>query len=217
MESLLQDLRFGVRMLLKKPGFTLIAVVTLALGIGANTAIFSVINAVLLRPLPYGDADRLVFVGHSWGDGAPRIISSLNYLDCRDQNKVFESAALVLWWGANLTGRGQPERLTGLQVSSGFFETLKTRPILGRAFLPEDDRPGNDQVVILSHGLWQRRFGGDPQVLGRNITLDDKLYSIIGVAQADCRFFPFGNLEIIQPGAPGPEMGWPYLSHGDSY
>jgi putative ABC transport system permease protein len=216
-DEMFQDLRFGVRMLVKSPNYTLIAVLTLALGIGANTAIFSVINAVLLRPLPYGDADRLVFVGHSWGDGAPRIISSLNYLDCKDQNKVFESAALVLWWGANLTGQGQPERLTGLQVSSGFFETLKTRPILGRAFLPEDDRPGNDQVVILSHGLWQRRFGGDPQVLGRSITLDDKSYSIIGVAPSDFRFFPIGKLEIIKPGAPAPEMSMPYHRHWESF
>src|SRR5262245_11457081 len=160
-DEMFQDLRYGVRMLLKNPGFTMIAVLTLALGIGANTAIFSVINAVLLRPLPYGDAERLVFVGHSWGGGAPRIISSLNYLDCRDQNRVFENTALILWWGANLTGQGQPERLTGLQVSSGFCETLKTQPILGRAFFTEDDLPGHDQQMSLSYGLWQRRFSGD--------------------------------------------------------
>jgi len=216
-DEMFQDLRFGVRMLLKNPGFTAIAVLTLALGIGANTAIFSVINAVLLRPLPYGEAERLVFVGHSWGDGAPRIISSLNYLDCRDQNQVFENTALVSWWGANLTGEGQPERLTGLQVSAGFFETLKIQPILGRAFLPEDDRPGHDQVVILSYGLWQRRFGGDSQVLGRSVTLDDKIYSIIGVAPADFRFFPTGKLEIIKPGAPAPEMSRPYHRHWESF
>jgi putative ABC transport system permease protein len=216
-DEMFQDLRFGVRMLLKNPGFTTIAVLTLALGIGANTAIFSVINAVLLRPLPYGDAERLVFVGHTWGGGAPRIISSLNYLDCRDQNRVFENTALVYWWGANLTGQGQPERLTGLQVSAGFFETLKTQPILGRAFLPEDDRPGHDHVVILSYGLWQRRFGGDPQVLGRSITLDDKIYSIIGVAPADFRFFPTGELEIIKPGAPAPEMSKHYQRQWETF
>src|SRR5262245_34025527 len=215
-DEMFQDLRFGVRMLFKNPGFTTIAVLTLALGIGANTAIFSVINAVLLRPLPYGEADRLVFVGHTWG-GAPRIISSLNYLDCRDQNRVFENTALVLWWGANRTGQGQPERLTGLQVSAGFVETLKTQPILGRAFSPEDDRPGHGQVVILSYGLWQRRFGGDPQVLGRSITLDDKIYSIIGVAPADSRFFPTGKLEIIKPGAPAPEMSMPYHRQWETF
>ena len=149
MQALWQDLRYGARMLLKQPGFTLIAVLTLALGIGANTAIFSVINAVLVRPLPYAEADSLVLVGHSWGGGSPRIISSLNYLDCRDQNRVFESTALVYWWGANLTGQGRPERLTGLQVSAGFFATLKTQPFLGRAFAPEEDQPGHDQVVLL--------------------------------------------------------------------
>src|SRR5215813_6220030 len=216
-DEMFQDLRFGVRMMLKAPNYTLIAVLTLALGIGANTAIFSVINAVLLRPLPYVDAERLVFVGHSWGGGAPRIISSLNYLDCRDQNSVFENTALVLWWGANLTGQGQPERLTGLQVSAGFFETLKTQPILGRAFLPEDDQPGHDQVVILSYGLWQRRFAGDPQVLGRSITLDDKIYSIVGVAPPDFRFFPTGKLEIIKPGAPAPEMSQQYHRQWETF
>jgi putative ABC transport system permease protein len=215
-DEMFQDLRFGVRMLLKNPGFTAIAVLTLALGIGANTAIFSVVNAVLLRPLPYGEADRLVFVGHSWG-GAPRIISSLNYLDCRDQNRVFENTALVDWWGANLTGQGHAERLTGLQVSAGFFETLKTQPILGRDFLPEDDRPGHDQVVILSYGLWQRRFGGDPQVIGRSVTLDDKVYSIIGVTPADFRFFPDGELEIIKPGAPAPEMSKHYHRQWETF
>src|SRR5262249_275621 len=115
-----------------------------------------------------------------------------------------------VWWGAKLSGQGQPERLTGLQVSAGFFETLKTQPILGRAFLHEDDQPGHDQVVILSYGLWQRRFAGDPQVLGRSITLDDKIYSIVGVAPPDFRFFPTGKLEIIKPGAPAPEMSKHY-------
>src|SRR3989449_4928555 len=110
-DEMFQDLRFGVRMLLKNPGFTLIAVMTLALGIGANTAIFSMINAVLLRPLPYGEADRLVMVGHSWGGGLPGEISSLNYRDCRDQNRVFDNTALVMRWRANLTGQGRPELL----------------------------------------------------------------------------------------------------------
>ncbi|HJZ64129.1 MAG TPA: ABC transporter permease [Candidatus Acidoferrum sp.] len=209
MRTFLQDLRYGARMLRKQPGFTFIAMLTLALGIGANTAIFSVINAVLLRPLPYAEADRLVLVGHSWGGGSPRIISSLNYLDCRDQNRVFESTALVYWWGANLTGRGRPERLTGLQVSAGFFATLKTQPFLGRAFAPEEDQPGHDQVVLLSYDLWQRRFGGDPNIIGQHVTLDDKSYAIIGVTPAGFRFFPTGEVELIKPGAPAPEMSRP--------
>jgi putative ABC transport system permease protein len=209
MRTFLQDLRYGARMLRKQPGFTFIAVLTLALGIGANTAIFSVINAVLLRPLPYAEADRLVLVGHSWGGGSPRIISSLNYLDCRDQNRVFESTALVYWWGSNLTGRGRPERLTGLQVSAGFFATLKTQPFLGRAFAPEDDQPGHDQVVLLSYDLWQRRFGGDPNIIGQHVTLDDKSYAVIGVTPTGFRFFPTGEVELIKPGAPAPEMSMP--------
>src|SRR5215813_10329031 len=159
LEIFWQDLRYGVRMLLKNPGFTTIAVLTLALGIGANTAIFSVVNAMLLRPLPYGEADRLVMVGHSWGGGLPGEISSLNYRDCRDQNSVFENTTLVLRWAANLTGQDRPELLLGLQVSAGFFTTLKVQPLLGRVFLPEEDKPGNSQAVVLSYGLWQRRFG----------------------------------------------------------
>jgi putative ABC transport system permease protein len=216
-DEMFQDLRYGVRMLLKNPGFTTIAVLTLALGIGANTAIFSVINAVLLRRLPYGEADRLVMVGHSWGGGLPNEISSLNYLDCRDQNNVFENTALVLWWGANLTGQGRPELLLGLQVSSGFFTTLKVQPLLGRGFLPEEDKPGNGQVVVLSHGLWQRRFGGDPQILGKQITLDDKSYTVVGIMPANFRFFPTGELEIIKPGAPAPEMSRHYHRNFETF
>ena len=205
-DEMFQDLRYGVRMLLKHPGFTLVAVLTLALGIGANTTIFSVINAVLLRPLPFEEADRLVMVGHSWADGSPGEISSLNYRDCRDQNLAFENTALVLRWGTNLTGQDRPEFLLGLQVSADFFPTLKVQPALGRAFFPEDDEPGRDQVVMLSYGLWQRRFGGDPEILGRQIILDDRSHSVVGILPPGFRFFPTGQVEIIKPGAPPPEM-----------
>jgi putative ABC transport system permease protein len=216
-DEMFQDLRFGVRMLLKNPGFTGIAVLTLALGIGANTAIFSVINAVLLRPLPYGEADRLVMVGHSWGGGLPGEISSLNYRDCRDQNSVFENTTLVLRWAANLTGQDRPELLLGLQVSAGFFATLKVQPLLGRVFLPEDDNPGNDRVVVLSYGLWQRRFGSDPQILGKRITLDDKSYTVVGVMPASFRFFRAEKVELIVPGAPAPEMIRPYQRQWETF
>jgi predicted permease len=212
-----QDLRFGVRMLLKNPVFTLIAVFTLALGIGANTAIFSVINAVLLRPLPYGEAERLVMVGHSWGDGLPGEISSLNYLDCRDQNSVFDHMTLVQPWAANLTGQDRPELLLGLHVSAGFFTTLKVQPLLGRGFLPEEDKPGNDRVVVLSHGLWQRRFGGDQQILGKSVTLDDKSYSVVGVMPPSFRYFRAENVEIIAPGAPSPEMSRQYQRQWETF
>src|SRR5262249_21032375 len=200
-----------------KPGFATVAVLTLSLGIGCNTAIFSMINAVLLRPLPYAEPDRLVFVGHSWSGGLPRIISSLNYLDCRDRNQVFASTALFLEWGANLTGLGQPERLTGLQVSASFFSTLKTQPFLGRYFSPEEDQPGHEGVVILGYGLWQRRFGADPNILRRDITLDDKSYSIIGVAPGDLHFFSTDPIEVIKPGAPAPEMSKHYHRQWETF
>ena len=216
-DALIQDLRYGLRVLWKSPGFSVVGVLTLALGIGANTAIFSVINAVLLRPLPYGDAERLVMVGHSWGGEGPRIISSLNYLDCRDQNHVFEQTALVLNWGANLTGQETPEWLTGLQVSAGFFTTLQVQPILGRAFLPEEDQPGHDQVVILSHGIWQRRFGSDPTILGKHITLNDKSYSVVGVLPETFQFFRSRNVAIITPGAPPSEMSKPYHRNWETF
>ena len=216
-DEMFQDLRYGTRMLLKHPGFTSIAVLTLALGIGANTAIFSVINAVLLRPLPYPEADRLVMVGHSWGDDSPGEISSLNYRDCRDQNLAFDSTALILRWGTNLTGQDRPEFLTGLQVSAGFFATLKVQPLIGRTFLPEEDEPGHDQVVVLSYGLWQRRFGGDPQILGRNITLDDKSHVVVGILPASFRFFPGGKVEIIKPGAPPPAMSKHYHRNWETF
>src|SRR5215471_16377312 len=130
-DEMIQDMRYGVRMLLKNKSFTAVAVLTLMLGIGANSAIFSVVNAVLLNPLPYGEADRLVLIGHSWSGSLPGAISSLNYRDCRDQNHVFEQTALVFNWGANLTGQDRPEWLTGLQVSAGFFTTLRIQPALG--------------------------------------------------------------------------------------
>src|SRR5882724_3939887 len=205
-DEMIQDLRYGVRMLLKHKGYTAVAVLTLTLGIGANTAIFSVVNAVLLSPLPYGDASRLVMVGHSWSGASPGYISSLNYRDCRDLNRVFDQTALVLNWGANLTGQDRPEWLTGLQVSASFFNTLKVNPLLGRTFDSSEDNPGSDHVAVLSYGFWQERFGGDRQIVGKQITLDDKPYSVIGVMPASFQFSRSGNVEIFVPGAPTPEM-----------
>ncbi len=191
-EEMFQDLRFGARMLLKKPGFTLVAVMTLALGIGANTAIFSVVNAVLLRSLPYQKADELVMIystnTRNKGEG---VISPVTYLNLKNQNSVFsEMAALdVRGWAANLTGGGEPERLQGYKVSANLFHTLGVAPARGRAFLPEEDRPGSDRVVVLSHGLWQRRFGGDADLIGREINLNGGAYRVIGVMPADFRYF----------------------------
>jgi putative ABC transport system permease protein len=192
-DEMFQDLRFGARMLLKKPGFTLIAVVTLALGIGANTAIFSVVNAVLLRSLPYQKADDLMLVySTNTRDEGEGPISPVTYLNLKNQNSVFaEMAALDnRGWAANLTSSGEPERLQGYKVSANIFHMLGVAPAQGRAFVAEEDRPGNDRVVVLSHEIWQRRFGGDAGLIGRSINLNGGAYTIIGVMPADFRFYP---------------------------
>ncbi|HEY9436346.1 MAG TPA: ABC transporter permease [Blastocatellia bacterium] len=191
-EEMFQDLRFGARMLLKKPGFTLIAVLTLALGVGANTAIFSVVNAVLLRSLPYQKADELALIystnTRNEGEGA---ISPVTYLNLKNQNSVFsEMAALdVRGWAANLTGDGEPERLQGYKVSANLFHMLGVAPAQGRTFLAEEDRPGSNRVVVLSHALWQRRFGGDAELIGREINLNGHNYAVIGVMPAEFSYF----------------------------
>ena len=188
MQTLWQDLRYGARLLLKQPGFTLIAILTLALGIGANTAIFSVVNAVLLRPLPYKDPDRLMMIRDTKIPQFPEFsIAPGNFLDWQKQNTVFER--LIAFRGAsfNLIGTGDPERLHGMTVTDGFFATLGAQPQLGRDFLPEEDQPGHNNVVILSYGLWQNRFGGDANVLNQTITLDGQAYSVIGVMPASFR------------------------------
>jgi putative ABC transport system permease protein len=178
-----QDIRFGVRMMRKRPGFTFIAVLTLALGIGANTAIFSLVNAVLLRPLPYADPDRLVTMVKaypqkgldSWG------LSQSDFAMYRDQNHVFEKMAAYSSIGFNLTGVGEPERLRGASVTVDFFSVLGAEPALGRDFRPEEDTPGKNVVCILSYGFWQRRFGGDPQILGTSLNLNNTATEVVGI------------------------------------
>jgi putative ABC transport system permease protein len=190
MNGLLQDLRYGVRMLWKQPGFTLVAVLTLALGIGANTAIFSVVNAVLLQPLPYGDPDRLVWM---WGDirngGNRASVSPPDFLDYRAQNSVFEQfgASFTVDSSANLTGSGEPERLTSRLVTANYFDVLGVRPLYGRGFTAEEERFGRHRVTVLSYGLWQRRFGADQAIVGREITLNDEPYTVIGIMPPDFR------------------------------
>src|SRR5262245_36432401 len=188
MGSLLQDLRYGARMLAKKPGFTLIAVVTLALGVGANTAIFSVVDAVLLRSLPYRDSDRLVMV---WRNG-PQTNETLplnpaNFFALKEQNQSFEAMATFsnIDWSGNLTGDGEPERLQGNLVTANLFSVLGVEPIRGRVFLPEEEQPGGNQVVLITNELWRRRFGADDQVVGKAITLNRQSYTVIGVLPPD--------------------------------
>ncbi|HYP29575.1 MAG TPA: ABC transporter permease [Blastocatellia bacterium] len=183
MEKLLQDLRYSARMLAKKPAFTTVALLTLALGIGANSAIFSVVNAVLLRPLPYKDPERLVMLFHSYPNiNLPRAsVSPGGFMDYREQASSFEQLTAFQGQGVNLTDEGEPERVQGLNVSANFFDTLGVAPAKGRGFSEGEDQVGNSSVVVLSHGLWQRRFGSDPSILDRTIMLNGSPYSVIGV------------------------------------
>src|SRR5262245_54387931 len=181
-DEMFQDLRYGVRMLLKNPGFTLIAVFTLALGIGANTAIFSFVNSVLLRPLRFKESERLVFISQT----TPRIpvafVSFPNFADWRAQHRGFEQmTAFRQGQNFNLTGSGEPERLSGMEVTHEYFSVLGEEPLLGRVFLPEDDEAGAAPVVVLKYSFWQRRFGGDPNILGKQVTLNTEICTVIGV------------------------------------
>jgi putative ABC transport system permease protein len=181
-EDMFQDLRFGFRMLLKNPGFTLIAVLTLALGIGANAAIFSVVNAAWLRPLPYPEAEQLVLVAHHNTKRAGNFeLTPGGYLDVREQSKSFARLAAYVAQDFNLTGAGEPERLRGQSVSASLFPLLKVSPSAGRVFTDADDRAGASRVVILSHQLWQRRFGAQADLIGQTLTLDDQSCTVVGV------------------------------------
>jgi len=199
METLIQDLRYGIRMLARKPGFTLIAVITLALGIGANTAIFSVVNAVLLRPLAYKEPDRLIRIWESnparnW----PEFSASVpNFKDWQQQQSVFEQVAAQELSTFNLTGTGEPERIPAASVTANLFLTLGVSPVMGREFLPEEEQAGRHRVVLLSHGLWQRRFGSDPTMIGKPVQLNGESYEVIGIMPADFRFT--GTRELWVP------------------
>jgi predicted permease len=188
MDTLLQDLRYGLRMLRKSPGFTLVAAITLALGIGANTAIFSVVNGVLLRPLPYPDAGRLVMVYESTRDFRKNSIAYPNFLDWRRENHSFTGIAAFRGDDFILTGAGKPEHLSGEYVSASLFSVLGVRPLLGRGFLPQEDQQGAGGVVMLGYGLWQRRFGGTRSILGKSLTLNARSYTVVGVLGSDFRF-----------------------------
>jgi putative ABC transport system permease protein len=181
MNTLFQDLSYGLRMLLKHPAVTAIAVITLALGIGANTAIFSVVNAVLLNPLPYREPDRLVSLWENTPAHGRWRTAPANFFDWKTQNTVFEDVAAFGSSAMTLTGNGEPEQLVGTRVSTGYFAIVGVDPILGRAFLPDEHERGKGQVVILGHAFWQRRFGGDRSIINRNITLDGNGYTVVGV------------------------------------
>jgi putative ABC transport system permease protein len=187
LDVLRRDIRYGSRSLLKTPAFTVAATIALALGIGATTAILSVVNGVLLRPLPYADSDRLVVILHN--DRNP--VAPGNVIDWRDQTHSFTDIAAAEYWSANLGGTEQPEQVLGLRLSAGMFPMLGVQPLFGRVFSPEEDVPGNDGVAVLSYGLWQRRFAGDRGVVGRQVSFDGNPRTIVGVMPPSFQFAPF--------------------------
>ena len=184
-----RDVRYAGRMLLRNPGFTAVALLTFAVGIGVNTAVFSVFNGVLLRPLPYPDADRITMM---WLDNRPQGIkedigSYPNYRDWREQNTTYKQVAAFTGAAFTLTGADEPERIPGARTTANFHEVIGLKPMLGRLYTEEHEKAGNDNVVLLSQGLWQRKFGGTPDVLGKTIVLNGVPHEIIGVMPPELR------------------------------
>jgi putative ABC transport system permease protein len=194
MDNFLKDLRHGIRSLLKHRGFTVVAVITLGLGIGANTLMFSVVNAVLLRPLPYPNADRLVSLSQSSLEDPDLAVSYPDYLDWRSQQSVFDDMAARLPTGGVITGANEPERVIGRLVTPSFFTTLGVRPMLGRSFTEAESTPGAAPVMVISHGLWQRQFGGSPEAIGKPITYNGEAWTVIGVLPPTFDFYGRTNL-----------------------
>ena len=202
MEALWQDLKYGLRMLTKSPAFAVISILTLALGIGANAAMFSYVNAWLIKPLAYPQADRLmVFLSHDTKKGwtSDGVTSSADFVDYEKENTSFEQVAAWTSWYFNLTSDGPPDRVDGGLVSWNFFQALGVQPLLGRTFLPEEGRPASSHVAILSRGLWESRFAGDPGVIGRTITLQGETYTVVGVMPSDFQFPLMGIANIWSP------------------
>ncbi len=194
MDTFFRDLRYSLRLLLKSPGFTTVALVSIALGIGANTTVFSVINGVLLKSLPYKDPSSLVLV---WGDGRTEgrlskhnQVSATDVADFRAQNTAFEDVATYSGWYPIMSGDSEAERIPGIQVGDGFFKVMKGEPLLGRTFTPEEQEDGKDRVIVLGYGLWQRRFGSDPNIVDRTISLNGRPYNILGVMGPDFQPLP---------------------------
>src|SRR5271155_119273 len=184
MGTLTQNFKYALRRLKNNPGFTIVAVLTLALGIGANSAMFSIVNAVLLRPLPYRDPQRLVLLSEHWPQFPRLSLSYLNYRDWRDQSHSFEAVAAVRNNVMTMTGISEAERFPTQNVTANLFDMLGVKPELGRVFSEAEDKPGGPPVALISHSLWQRHFSSSPTVLGQSIVLDNESYSIIGVMPA---------------------------------
>lgn len=206
METILQDIRYGLRVLSRNPAFTIVAVVTLALGIGANTAIFSIVSAVLLRPLPYPDPERLVAL---WETNTPpdreannrNEVAMGNFLDWRTQQSIFDEIAALTYANVNLTGIAEPERIQGASVTTNLFDVLGVQTIAGRGFLSEEERPDSSRTVIISHELWQRRFGSDPDMVGKTLTLNGNPSTVVGITPAafELQFPTTRQVEIWLP------------------
>ena len=206
MDSLFSDIRYAVRNLIKRPGFTAIAVITLALGIGVNSAIFSAVNALLINPLPFPDQDRVVAIWDKVpSHGVERNeVAMANYLDWRAQSQSFEHLALERWWSTNLTAGDTPERVQGFLVTANFLDVLRVKPIKGRNFIEEENQPGKDSVAIITNSLWQRRFGSDPNIVNKTITTNGIVRTVIGVLPEDFNY-PKGA-EVFAPIALTPEL-----------
>src|ERR1044072_6532882 len=192
--TLWQDIRYGARMLLKNPGVTIIVIIALALGIGANNAIFSVVNAVLIRPLPYPESDRLIFLNEKSPVLAEMSICYPTFLHWRAHNQTFEKMSVYNRASYNLPGTGEAERIVTGQVSADLFSVLRANALHGRVFTNDEDKPGGTPVVVLSYPLWQRRFGGQTGILNQNITLNSKSYTVIGIMPEDFRFTGRGEM-----------------------
>jgi predicted permease len=197
METLFQDLRYGLRMLIRNPGFTAVAIITMALGLGANTALFSVVNGVMLKSLPFQDPDRLMFILETNAKFPPPGVSSssLNYRDWKEQNRSFQMIAARQGYTANLTSSERPEKIQGEKVTWDYFTTLGVTPISGRTFTEDEDKPGARPVILLSQGLWQRRFGSDPNIVGQAVPINGQSATVIGIMPNDYR----PNIELWAP------------------
>jgi putative ABC transport system permease protein len=208
MTMIARDVRFALRRLLHSPGFAAIVIATLALGIGANTAIFSVVNAVLLQPLPYPAPDQLVTVFHHYPslNNLEAGFAVPTYRDVGERTRTFDSFAVRNTWAVNLTGGAEPERLAALRATAGYFRVLGTPPLLGRTFLPGEDQPGRDHVAVISAGLWQRLFGRRADVLGSTLQLNGEPYQIVGVMPPSFHDFYMRQADLWAPLAFTPEQ-----------
>ncbi len=208
MQTVLQDLRYGARTLLKKPEFTLIAVITLALGIGANTAIFSIVNAVLLRPLPYAESHRLVSMTEQHEQIPTRWVSYPNFLDWRARSQSFEAMATIRGWQMTMTGEGEAQSVLARMVTADYFRVMGARPSHGRDFIQEEDRFGSQMVAIISHAFWKSQFGGDPEIIDKSVLLNNQLFKVIGVMPEEFQHQGPPALWVLTEQYAEPESGW---------